>query len=91
MSNDAYSVDDISDAESFAYSRTESTYQDWDDNQSLASICNENDIRKARQRIIRDPGELLNIDESAIMNFRERSRSRDIRGHKLVSVRGIEN
>lgn len=69
------------------------SFNKWNDNQSLASFASEHTIYAGKQKAkqnFRNAQELLDFDEKTIARIRERSRSKDIRGHKIRSITGVE-
>ena len=69
------------------------SYQTWNDNKSLQSFASEHTIVETKlkaKKNLRTAQELVDFDEHTIAKIRERSRSRDIRGHRIRSITGVE-
>jgi hypothetical protein len=67
---------------------TEHTYTSWD-NQSVASFNSEFSVQTAKDEALsRD--ELLDIDEETLVHMRHRSRSKDLRGQRVMHLSGLE-
>lgn len=69
------------------------SYNTWNDNKSLASFASEHTIiatKKIAKKRFTHAQELVNLDKETIAKIRERSRSRDIRGHRIKSITGVE-
>lgn len=69
------------------------SYQTWNDNKSLASFASEHTIVAGKleaKKNFKTAQELVNFDEKTIAKIRERSRSKDIRGHRIRSITGVQ-
>ena len=65
------------------------SYQTWNDNKSLQSFASEHTVIETKIKAKKNLGtvqELVDFDEHTIAKIRQRSRSRDIRGHRIRSI-----